>query len=63
MSLSFTGTDKVESHLQYLIELVPAWIKSVKVSKGVFIKIDKKADLKTVMAKLERTKHNLDNQD
>ena len=47
--------------MQYLLELIPQWIKSIKVSKGVFIKIDKKADLKIVMAKLERTKHDLDN--
>ena len=43
--------------------MIPDWIKSVKVSKGIFIKIDKKADLKTVMAKLDRTKHKLDKQD
>ena len=47
--------------MQYLLELIPGWIKSIKVSKGVFIKIDKKADLKIVMAKLERTRQNLDN--
>ena len=61
LSLSLADTDKVDKHLQYLLELVPQWIKSVKVSKGVFVKTDKKADLKTVMAKLERTRHNLDN--
>lgn len=52
-------TDKVEDHLQYLLEVLPEWIKSVKVSKGWFIKIDKKADLKCVMAKLDRTKNKL----
>ena len=55
-------TDKVESHLQYLLKVLPEWIKSVKVSKGVFIKVDKKADLKTIMEKLERTKTNLTKQ-
>ena len=52
-------TDKVESHLQYLLEVLPGWIKSVKVSKGVFLKINKKADLKTIMEKLERKKKDL----
>ena len=45
--------DKVEN---YLMEVLPEWIKTVKVSKGVFIKVDKKADLKLVIQKLERTK-------
>ena len=45
--------------MQYLLEVVPEWIKSVKVSKGVFLKIDKKADLKTVMEKLDRNKKEL----
>ena len=49
-------TDKVETHLKYLLEVLPEWIKNVKVSKGVFIKVDKKADLKVVIQKLERTK-------
>ena len=52
-------TDKVETHLKYLMEVLPEWVKSVKVSKGVFIKVDKKIDLKTIMAKLDRTKNNL----
>ena len=52
-------TDKVEIHLKYLIEVLPEWIKSIKVSKGVFIKVDKKIDLKTITAKLDRTKKNL----
>ena len=52
-------TDKVETHLKYLMEVLPEWIKSVKVSKGVFIKVDKKLDLKTITAKLDRTKRNL----
>ena len=52
-------TDKVETHLKYLIELLPEWIKSVKVSKGVFIKVDKKIDLKTITVKLDRMKNNL----
>ena len=52
-------TDKVETHLKYLMEVLPEWIKSVKVSKGVFIKVDKKIDLKTITAKLDRTKKNL----
>ena len=30
------------------MEVLPEWIKSVKVSKGVFIKVDKKIDLKTI---------------
>ena len=45
--------------MEYLLEVLPGWIKSVKVSKGVFLKIEKKADLKTVMEILERTKKNL----
>ena len=49
-------TDKVETYLKYLMEVLPEWIK---VSKGVFIKVDKKIDLKTIMAKLDRTKNNL----
>ena len=49
-------TDKVETHLKYLLEVLPEWIKNVKVSRGVFIKVDKKADLKVVIQKLERTK-------
>ena len=52
-------TDKVETHLKYLMEVLPEWIKSVKVSKGVFIKVDKKMDLKTITAKLDRAKKNL----
>ena len=52
-------TDKVETHLKYLMEVLPEWIKSVKVSKGVFIKVDKKIDLKTITAKLDRTKNSL----
>ena len=56
MHAMLLSTDKVESHLQYLLEVLPGWIKSVKVSKGVFLKVDKKIDLKTIMAKLERTK-------
>ena len=52
-------TDKVETHLKYLMEVLPEWIRSVKVSKGVFIKVDKKIDLKTITAKLDRTKNNL----
>ena len=47
----------MESHSQYLLELIPGWIKSIKVSKGVFLKIEKKVDLKVVMEKLrKRTK-------
>ena len=42
--------------MNYLLEVLPEWIKSVKVSKGVFIKVDKKADLKLVIQKLETTK-------
>ena len=45
--------------MKYLMEVLPEWIKSVKVSKGVFIKVDKKLDLKTITAKLDRTKRNL----
>ena len=45
--------------MQYLLEVLPGWIKSVKVSKGVFLKVNKKADLKTIMEKLERTKKDL----
>ena len=52
-------TDKVETHLKYLMEVLPEWIKSVKVSKGVFIKVDKKIDLKTITLKLDKTKNNL----
>ena len=48
---------KVESHSQYLLELISGWIKSIKVSKGVFLKIEKQVDLKVVMEKLrKRTK-------
>jgi hypothetical protein len=46
----------VESHLNYLIEVLPEWLKSVKVLKGVFLKMNKRTDLKIVMAKLESTK-------
>jgi hypothetical protein len=49
----------VEYHLQYLLEVLPEWIRSVKVSKGLFIKIDKTINLKAIMEKLERTKNNL----
>ena len=45
--------------MQYVLKLLPGWIKSIKVSKGVFLKIEKKADLKSVMEKLERTRKNL----
>ena len=48
--------------MNYLLEVLPEWIKSVKVSKGVFIKVDKKADLKVVIQKLERTKSNVSRQ-
>ena len=51
-------TDKVEKHLKYLLEVLPEFIESVKVSKGVFIKVDKKMDLRTISAKLDRTKNN-----
>ena len=44
--------------MQYLLEVLPEWINSVKVTKGVFIKVDKKSDLKTIMEKLERTRKN-----
>ena len=52
-------TDKVETHLKYLMEVLPEWIKSIKASKGVFIKVDKKINLKTITTKLDRTKNNL----
>ena len=45
--------------MKYLMEVVPEWIRSVKVSKGMFIKVDKKIDLKTITAKLDRTKNNV----
>ena len=45
--------------MQYLLEVIPEWITNVKVSKGVFLKVNKKADLKTIMEKLERTKKDL----
>ena len=45
--------------MNYLLEVLPEWIKIVKVPKGVFIKVDKKADLKTVMERIDRKKNNL----
>ena len=58
--LSQSHSDKVEGHLEYLLEVLPEWIKSVKVSKGLFVKVDKKADLKSLVTRLERTKHSLE---
>lgn len=45
--------------MDYLLEVVPVWINAVKVSKGLFIKINKKTDLSTVMAELERMRQNI----
>ena len=46
----------MESHLQYLLELAPEWIKTVRVSNGIFVKVDKKLDLKVLIKKVEATK-------
>ena len=48
--------NKVESCLKYLQEVLPEWIKCIEVSTGVFIKVDKSIDLKTMMKKLEKEK-------
>ena len=45
--------------MQYLLEVTPEWITNVKVSKGVFLKINKKADVKTIMEILEKIKKDL----
>ena len=42
--------------MKYLQEVLPEWIKCIEVSTGVFIKVDKNIDLKTMMKKLEKEK-------
>ena len=37
-------------------DVLPDWIRTVDVSMGVFIKVDKSIDLKTIMKKLEKAK-------
>ena len=43
---------------KYMEELLPEWMRIVKVSKGIFIKImiSKSTDLKTIMKTLEKAK-------
>ena len=49
------GLNKVEtqSHLELMMEELPKWVTKHKLSSGVYIKLDKKADLNKIILTLE----------